>query len=193
MRKYLAVLLVLLAAADSLAVTLTEIAGQLQQPPVLQGSFVQQKHIQILSSPLESSGIFTVVREKGVIWQLQKPLASKVVIDDDGMHGAEVGDNRAMRYIGNILQSILSGDLQKLQQQFDIEAGMVNDQWQLILQPQSALLEKAITAIHLQGDEHIRKLQLFEAGGDRTEIIFHSLSQADTIAPELLHELDPAG
>ncbi|HEY9034021.1 MAG TPA: outer membrane lipoprotein carrier protein LolA [Pseudomonadales bacterium] len=181
-------LLGLLLIATLAEAGVADIAARLQQPAVLHGRFVQQKHMAVLAVPLVSQGAFTVVRDHGVIWQTEKPLASRLLINKDGIRGADIGDSRAMAYIGNILHAILSGDLSALEQQFEIAASSSENRWQLQLVPRSSLLKKAIMAIELQGDQHIRQLQLQEAGGDRTDIVFSAFVPADTADDGLLHE-----
>lgn len=167
---------------------LDNIAKRLAQPALLQGQFEQKKSIRVLAMPLVSSGVFSVIKNQGVIWNLEKPMTSQLLISSDGIKGADLGENRAMSHIGKILNQLLSGDIAVLEQQFVVNVLQNDDKgWALALVPRSLILQKAIKEISLNGDRYIKQLILHEASGDQTEVNFSSLVESETIPDSISH------
>lgn len=153
-----------------LAANVTDISELLAQPEALTGQFAQEKHMQLLSMPLKSSGSFAVVKDTGVIWQLEKPVNSTMTITEHGLKGVDIDDNRAMQYVGKLLMQLLSGEFSTLEKQFSLQAEIEKEQWQLKLEPRSALIKKAVLSISLAGSRYIQMIELKENGGDKTVI-----------------------
>ena len=173
-----------LLAAESL----TDIAAKLAQPALLQGQFEQKKSIRVLAMPLVSTGTFSVVKNQGVVWQLEKPASAQLIISEDGIKGADLGDNRAMSHVGKILNQLLSGDLAVLEEQFVVSIKEnTSDNWALSLVPRSLILQKAIREINLNGDRYIKQLILQEATGDQTIVSFSALVESETLPESIRH------
>lgn len=153
-----------------LAADFKEVSQQLAQPTALVGQFVQEKHMQLLSMPLKSSGSFVVIKDTGVVWQLEQPVQSTMTITEQGLKGVDIEDNRAMQYVGKLLMQLLSGDFSSLEQQFKLAATVEDEQWQLVLEPRSSLIKKAVESILLSGGSYIKLIELRENGGDKTVI-----------------------
>lgn len=175
---------------------LTIINTRLLKPEFLQAAFTQNKFLKILTTPLVSSGTFWISQKHGVVWQMEKPMHSQVVITPKG---ARFSDSQAqktaksMEYVGKILQGLLSGDLQKINEQFTItvkENGNIDKNWQIELEPKSLLLRKGILSISMTGNQHIERLVLHEATGDKTEIHFHDIQSLKALPPEINNALD---
>lgn len=189
MKKLIAVLVCLLSMPLLAANQLVAISESLLQPAVLTGQFQQAKHMQILNLPLHSSGSFAVLKDQGVLWQLEQPFESTMTITENGLRGADIDDNRAMQYVGNLLMQLLSGDFTALEKQFELFAEIDEQGWQLQLKPRSALIKKAVTHIQLSGGEYIHSIELSESSGD-SMVISLLAHQAHTQAPEgVLHAL----
>lgn len=58
----------------ALAFDLQQLSDQLARPVVVQGNFVQEKHLRSLPQPLLSKGRFVLSREFGLLWLLETPL-----------------------------------------------------------------------------------------------------------------------
>ena len=167
---------------------LDNIAKRLAQPALLQGQFEQKKTIRVLAMPLVSTGVFSVVKNQGVMWNVEKPLASQLLISKDGIKGADLGENRAMAHVGKILNQLLSGDIAVLEQQFNVSVLQDNTSgWALALVPRSLILQKAIKEIRLDGDRYIKQLILHEASGDQTEVNFTALVESETLPDSIRH------
>ena len=72
----------------------------------------------------------------------------------------------------------MSGDVQALSSQFNVEATREAQGWRLKLTPKSAMLAKAFQSLTLQGDRYVRQVEIVEANQDRTRIQFTALSEA---------------
>lgn len=188
MRSLVFLLLLLpgLLYADEAA--LQAINAGLAKPALLQGRFEQKKTLKVLLAPLISTGEFSVVRGQGVVWNLQSPMRSQLVITGEGIQGADVGHNRAMSHIGKILNQLLSGDLAVLEQQFNVSVERQDeDGWMLNLVPRSVILQKAIASVTLSGQRHIQQLVLNEASGDNTAVRFSALTESETVPESISH------
>lgn len=171
-------------AADDLAVIQQRVA----QVEVLRGQFEQEKRITGFKNPLRSQGQFVVARKHGVIWSTLKPFPSEVVVtadrilsrQRDGSTRVELDARQqpAMRSVNAIMFALMSGDVQALSSQFNVEATREGQGWRLKLTPKSAMLAKAFQSLTLQGDRYVRQVEIIEANQDRTRIQFTALSEA---------------
>ena len=75
MKKYL-MLLLFLFSTSSFAFSEQELIKQLQQPQNVQGDFVQQRYLKALPTPITTTGVFTLIANKGLLWHMQTPYES---------------------------------------------------------------------------------------------------------------------
>lgn len=162
-----------------------KIQSMLTQSTAMSGHFEQEKKLALLSRPLSSTGDFFAASEEGIIWTVQVPVYSQLIITPDNIHfSQQVSGNvgRSMRYIGRILNAILSANLTALQQQFNIsEIHVGQQQWKLTLTPKSMLMKKALNRIELNGSHHIEQVKLLENSGDYTLIKLNKIQQLSSI------------
>lgn len=172
-------------AADTVVAAITR---DVATPPVLRGEFSQEKQVAGFRNPLRSQGRFVVARERGVIWSTLKPFPSEMVVTADRILSRQAdGSTRveldareqpAMRSVNATLFALMSGDVQALSSQFNVDAQRDAKGWTLMLTPKSAVLAKAFTSLQLRGDRHVRQVDIIEAGKDRTVITFSGLTEA---------------
>lgn len=167
--------------ADAAAVrrALGALTGPLAQAQRVEGRYTQAKYLRELPQPLRAEGEFMFVRELGVAWRTLKPFASELLItrdaliQRDGGSSQRIGAERtpAVRQVARIFFAVFSLDFEELSELFALSLQQGQDgQWQLGLKPrQDAGL---ISAIIVSGAREVQRVQLFEAGGDRTEIEF---------------------
>lgn len=172
-----------------LAADIKGVSQQLAQPTALVGQFAQEKHMQLLSMPLKSSGSFVVIKDVGVVWKLEQPVQSTMTITEQGLKGVDIEDNRAMQYVGKLLMQLLSGDFSSLEQQFKLVAAVEDEQWQLVLEPRSSLIKKAVESILLSGGSYINSIELHESGGDKTVIQLLNQQEYDQAPKDALNAL----
>lgn len=164
------------------------ITASVVRPDVLRGQFIQEKQVSGFSNPLRSQGRFVVARTQGVIWTTLKPFPSEVVVTADRILSRQRDGSRrveldarqqpALRSVNAVMFALMSGDVQALSGQFDLQARQQADGWQLQLTPKSAMLAKAFRSLSLQGDRYVREVQIVEANGDNTRIHFSDMSES---------------
>jgi len=175
----------LVQAADAAVDAITQAVAR---PDVLRGQFTQEKQVSGFKNPLRSQGQFVVARKHCVIWSTLKPFPSEVVVtadrilsrQRDGSTRVELDARQqpAMRSVNAIMFALMSGDVQALSSQFNVEATREGQGWRLKLTPKSAMLAKAFQSLTLQGDRYVRQVEIIEANQDRTRIQFTALSEA---------------
>ena len=185
--------IMLLSALPVIADELETINQRVLKPENMEASFNQKKYLKILTTPLVSAGHFWISRKNGVVWQVEKPFYSRVVITGDGVSLSDKQSQRiakSMEYIGKILHSLLSGDLMKIKEQFTVlvkNTGKNNTDWEIELEPRSVLMRKGIEKISMSGNEFIKQLILHEATGDKTEITFSDTYAMNALPVEVLN------
>lgn len=174
----------------------TGVEALLSNEPVLRGEFFQEKMLQGFRNPLRSSGDFLISRDYGVIWDTQKPFASRTVLTKKSLFNQLPDGSRrvlldaqsspAMATVNSLLLAVVSGDLARLSQQFvRHEKFLADGAWTLRLIPREPALGKIIAEIELLGDRHIRSIRISERGGDKTLIRFVELrEQPETLTSE---------
>lgn len=164
------------------------ITASVARPNVLRGQFTQEKQVTGFKNPLRSEGRFVVARQHGVIWTTLKPFPSELVVtadrilsrQRDGSSRVELDARQqpALRSVNAVMFALMSGDVQALSSQFNVQATRRAQGWQLHLTPKSALLAKAFQSLTLHGDRYVRQVDIVEANNDRTRIHFSALSDA---------------
>lgn len=178
-------------AAGPAAGSATDIAAVQQRVAkvdVLRGEFQQEKQVAGFNNPLRSQGRFLLARDKGVVWSTLKPFPSEVVLtrdrilsrQADGSTRVELDGSQqpALRSVNAMMFALVSGDVQALSAQFKVSVQLQgSDAWQMRLEPKSAMLGKAFSALQLKGDRFVREVVIEEASKDRTTIRFSALSE----------------
>ena len=175
------------AAADA-AAPIARIQEMLAKPNVLCGRFDQTKTLAGMKKPLASNGRFCVVAGKGVLWRTLKPFPNTLRLTrDEIVHfqgervamRLEAKQEPTVRMINSVLFSLLSGDLGQLDKLFEVEGSAAAGSWKVALKAREPALAKAIGAIALDGGAYVKNIQIDEAGGDRTSIVFSDIKTGD--------------
>jgi hypothetical protein len=165
------------------------LTAHLKNFSILHVDFTQNRTLAALSRPLKSSGSMTLSRDKGVLWQIRKPLTLGFLITPKGLK--EVGADGQVRardakdapvvaQMGRILQSLLQGKWSALDDYFTIRAEGSPGRWKISLapRPQTASF---IKAVQVSGGPFIERVRVEEAGGDAMEILFERPRTADPL------------
>lgn len=187
MKKYLFALAIALTTPALWAFSLTDLTQTLQQPANVQGAFTQQRYLKSLTKPMTTSGAFTLVPKKGLLWQMQKPFDTTLRVRADGImqwtgsawtnpNANKLGQNRQIQ----LFLDLLGGNTQGLEKQFNLSLSGTAQQWTLQLTPKTAITRQIFTRIDISGDSVVRKIELHEKQGDRTVMQF---SQIQTSKP----------
>lgn len=175
------------AAADA-AAPIARIQEMLAKPNVLCGRFDQTKTLAGMKKPLASNGRFCVVAGKGVLWRTLKPFPNTLRLTrDEIVHfqgervamRLEAKQEPTVRMINSVLFSLLSGDLGQLDKLFEVDGSAAAGSWKVALKAREPALAKAIGAIALDGGAYVKNIQIDEAGGDRTSIVFSDIKTGD--------------
>lgn len=155
---------------------------QLQKPNNLQGDFTQQRFLKAMSKPITSTGQFVLVKNQGLLWQMQKPFASQLRVKKEGIsqwNGSQWVNNQKLGQSEqiNLFLGLLSGDISALSSQFDLALSGDTKNWTLTLTPNSLLMKQIFTHIVIDGDEVVKQIELNETQGDRTLIRFEKIQQ----------------
>lgn len=173
------------AAADAGLAALRE---RIASVPVLRGDFTQEKHVEGFRNPLRSSGRFLIARERGVQWQTLVPFPSEVVLtrdrilsrQEDGSVRVEMDARQqpALRTINAVMFALMSGDIEVLAARFEVQAGLLpQGDWRLVLVPREVAIAQAFERVTLEGDRHVRRVEMTDRSGDRTVLDFSNLME----------------
>ena len=191
---------VLVSAADAIDPELTAIAARLARPAVVRGDFVQTKQIAGLTRPLVARGSFVVARGTGVLWDTREPFAQQLRISARGVDTALEDGSRAfvggtapgpaLREVNRVLSALFEADLAVLQRYFRVRAEQGEATWRIALVPRVAALGEVFAAIDLRGDVLLQGIDLQEANGDRTTIVFEHAAAGDALSDGERRALD---
>ena len=174
---------------------LLSLSGQLSPSLQAKGEFTQHRYLKVLKRPLVSQGEFIFAKDLGVIWQQNTPFSSTLILKDkqliqiDSQGNVSVNDasqagsgNQMSDVMPKLLNALLSGDIQQLEQHFNLslvrpETNSADSLWQLGLQPIDPIIAKALPKMVLIGNENIQSLVLFSVNGDRSEIAFSAINE----------------
>lgn len=153
----------------------------LEQVQVLRGRYSQRKFLREIPRPLNSSGEFLLVRDRGIWWHTQTPLDSELMLP----LVAAGPQRRAARAPGkgqpagqeelaaSLFMALFTLDLDLLARSFDLfvmRSDAPGPRWSLGLRPRDAAVAAWFEQATLSGGERVERVTLFEAAGDRTEI-----------------------
>ncbi len=176
MKKFL-FLLFTLFATPIFAFSQQDLVNLLQKSQNVQGSFTQQRFLKSLPNPINASGEFTLIARKGLLWEMQKPFASKMRVTPNGIaqwngsswvESDKVGQSQQIA----LFLGLLSGDISALESQFTTTLSGTEKDWALTLTPSSVLMKQIFTQIQIKGDRLVNEIELSETQGDRTLILF---------------------
>jgi hypothetical protein len=187
-RIFLSVTLLLACAAVQAAAPIAKIQAMLAKPSMMCGRFDQTKQLAGMKKPLASQGRFCVVAGKGVLWRTIKPFPNTLRLTKDEIvhfQGERVAmrldakQEPTVRMINSVLFSMLSGDLGQLETLFEVDGSADAASWKVALKARNPALAKAIGAIALEGSAYVKTINIDEASGDHTVIVFSEIKSGE--------------
>ncbi|AVS87852.1 hypothetical protein C8238_05945 [Paracidovorax avenae] len=177
-----------LHAASTGTATLSSLAQHVAQHPVVRAEFTQTRQMAALKRPVVTTGRIVYSRERGVLWQIEKPYAMTYVLQDDKV--VEIGADgqrrerqvQGLAEIGRVFRAVLSADTQALAGYFDIAVQGTTAQWTLELKPRQPQMAQVMERIRITGDQFVQTLRMDEAGGDSTSLRFRGTQGADALS-----------
>lgn len=160
---------------------LAQLSTRSQAIQSVQGQFEQHKTIAVLPVPISSSGQFSFEQGKEVVWETLVPVQSRLRLTPGGINfidakGEQQNPAQAQQagaeIVAKIFMGVVAGELDSLQDYFALTATGSAADWQIQLVPRSPNLAAYITRIDLRGGEFTEHLDIAEANGDKTHIVF---------------------
>ncbi len=147
----------------------------------LKGEFEQVRHIKILSSPLTSSGNFSISQKTGLHWNQTHPFESTLTVTDAEI--IQTMQNSPPTILTKekqpivfsftkIFLSVFKGNTPALKNYFDIYFLGDTQHWEIALKPKSSPLDKAIADIELEGGKYVHTVIINETRGNQLDIKF---------------------
>lgn len=161
----------------------------------LNASFVQSKKIPALENVLKSEGSIWLSEKAELVWQVDKPIKSTMVIKQGDIIQYNRKDQRidsrkavAPSGLAGLFYSIASGDFAALSEQFEIELQCNQLTWEVLLQPKDQQISQFIKELRLTGAEQINSFSYLEKRGDNTQVELTHLKTP--LSSELARYLD---
>ena len=178
---FLGVLLCLLGFTNShAAASLAQLATRLDKASVVHAEFSQTKTLLALKRPLKTAGRMVFARNRGVLWQIERPYQASYTLSADrvveiGPDGARkvraAREVPALSQIGRVFEALFQGDAAVLEQYFQVAVGGSTERWRVDLAPKPELA-RFLKGISAQGSQFLETIEVHEAQGDLTRIEF---------------------
>jgi hypothetical protein len=177
-------LALLLGAAPAHAleetVLLDTLSARFGKTAVVSSEFVQTRTLAALTRPVRSGGRLVYARDRGVIWQIEKPYRATYVLEDARIVEIDANGVRrersakeapAVAEVGRVFRSIVSGDRKTLVEYFRVAALGDPSKWELRLSPREKVAP-FLKSVVVRGGVFIDYILLVEPSGDATELGF---------------------
>lgn len=161
--------------ADFNSPAFAEIVQTLSSVKKQEGSFIQKRIVQKIQRVFESSGTFLISGKDGIILNVEKPFASRSEISKEKMIQAfpdgtsvemNAANNAVFREIAASVQAVFNGNLESLQQKFDIYFVTQKKKWTIGLRPKEKMIQKALASILLEGQKNLEKVEMLDGEGN---------------------------
>jgi hypothetical protein len=156
---------------------------------ILRGHFVEERNLKGFTKPMKSVGHFVVAPARGLLWGVEKPLATVTVITPAGLAQSINGDKVInlpvqkmpfMLHLYDMLGGALAGNWQAMEKDFSVVRSGDSQNWRVVLTPREAdNPAMPFATITVSGSRFVEHVVLVKPHGDSDTITF--LDQA--IAP----------
>jgi hypothetical protein len=188
-------LLPALSSANGLdAEAMARIRARLDAHGMVRAEFVQTRHMQDVARPIIARGRMLVAGRAGVIWEIERPLKSTIVLLEDTTIQIAADGRRTVRRsqddataarVGRILTALLTGDAKALEQWFDVGVRMAGEErWTISLAPRPGPMAAFLKSMQVSGNEFVEAVGIEETSGDATQIQFHNHRGAGALSDE---------
>ena len=141
----------------------------------MHGSFKQKRIVPKIDRSFESSGKYEISAEDGIVFDTQKPFASKLEISktkivqtfaDGSKSEMNAADNAIFREIAKTFQAVFCGDTSAIQERFQAYFVSEKGKWNIGLTPKENAVKKAIASISLSGKKVLEKMEIVDGEGN---------------------------
>ena len=172
------------------------IVNQLSQHTAIRASFTQQRQTPALTQAQTSSGQLLFVTGHGMLWDVQQPYqetlaltgARTVRIDATGRM-QPVRNERGVGQISQMLQGMLTGRLDEVERQFDVQASGTASQWNLHFTPRQSRVAQVLRDIQLDGGTYLQRIRIDMQDGTQTDIRMTDTRDAGPLSAQEKHAL----
>lgn len=165
-------------AADS-ALAVEELMQRLSQVKSARATFVERKHLRVLSAPLELTGTLVYNAPGYLEKQTLTPKPESLILDNDTLtfEDRSTKRRRTLRlqqypvvwaFVESI-RSTLAGDVQSLNRFYKVSLQGTEAEWRLTLDPREPDIRRMVKEIRIAGARaSIRTIEVTETEGDRS-------------------------
>jgi outer membrane lipoprotein-sorting protein len=164
----------------------TEISENAKKINTIKSKFKQVKHLSFLSDKVETGGVFLLKKDNGanfVKWEYVTPFSYQIVLDGksvfmkdgDKVTKFDMNSNSVFEELNQIMIGSLNGTILSENEKFSFNITEKEKELFVSMIPsQSSMKEyfKEIRMVINKNDYTVTKLEMIEAGGDATEILF---------------------
>lgn len=183
LNKFFLIALVSVFAAVSIAASagskadLVNAMSAMTAHKVTKGDFKQIKTIKKLNREFISTGTFTITNGEGILWNVEKPFASKLTISGDKMvqesaNGKKTEmaakDNAVFAEFSKTIQSVFSGKVDELEKHFEVSFKKSGKSYVVNLVPREAAVRSVIASMVLEASAELDKVSLIDGEGNTT-------------------------
>lgn len=164
-------------AARAEAWNVDVLLGLQAQTQSSRATFVEQKYLSSVETPLESSGELSYQAPDRLEKRTLKPTPESLVLDKDTLLLERKGRKRSIALqsypeVGAFVESIratLAGDRAGLDRNYQVTLEGKRERWQLLLKPLQAKAAAMVSQIRLSGQgERVETIEILQANGDRS-------------------------
>jgi outer membrane lipoprotein-sorting protein len=185
-----------LSAQGTSSDLLHSVLGELNQHTAVRAAFTQRRQSPALAQAQTSSGQLLFVAAHGMLWQVQQPyqetlaLTGNRVTRIDAQGNAQaVRNERGVSQISQMLQSMLTGQLDAVMRQFDVGADGTTAQWTLHFTPKQARVAQVLRGIQLDGGAYLQGIRIDMQDGTQTDIRMTDTRDAGSLSAPEKHAL----
>ncbi|MDR0828647.1 MAG: outer membrane lipoprotein carrier protein LolA [Prevotellaceae bacterium] len=144
----------------------------------LQCNFVQEKTSVLVAQKAVSKGIMLYALPSKLRWEYTEPTPSTLILNGQNAalldkNGQKIGNDKAIKPLGNIIISMINGDGIKNNRQFSTEIYETDKHFLIILTPIQKRLKEFYKNIELKIDKHTflaSEITMNEKSGDKMVI-----------------------
>ncbi len=154
---------------------LAELMARLAQPASRGGSFVEDKTIGALTTPLQSTGRLSYAKPSRLEKLTSFPQQESLLVDGNRLiinGGAEpprvveLDGQPELRALVDTIRGALSGDLTLLQRLYDVAGTGTLADWHLVLHPRDPAIAKLVREVDIDGGADVRMIRTISPNGD---------------------------
>ena len=169
------------------------VTQRLASRPVIKADFRQTKTVARLSRTFISTGTMIFSVERGLLWQVQTPVAGATVMTRNRIAQKSPsgrisviagGAHDTFRRFAAIMQAVFSGDDILIEKEFNVFFRRTGGRrWEIGLVPKDTTVKGVIASLEIRGDDDLDGFVLREAGGDHVEYSFSRITYPATLSP----------